>query len=216
MIKQLIANTNFSDAYQIENSNYFKDITTTDLDYWNVHEQIFSTIDKDAAILDVGVWFGIVPWALNFLGYKDVDCTECRAHSMSKTNFPQLHKYFGISPFELHIKPKVKFELPKKYDVITFTKSNVHWKTEQVVHYDGIDVKTQWQVQGIDKRQHTFFSMYEVSDWEYFIENCLQYLNEDGRVLLNIEPLYNNIEYYLDTHAFLFPYLKGDYLEIKK
>ena len=115
MIKQLIENTNFSSAYQIENSAYFKDITTTDLDYWNVHEQIFSTIDKDSAILDVGVWFGIVPWALNKLGYKDVSCTECRAHSMSKTSLPALYNYFNISPFELHIKPKVNFKLQKKY-----------------------------------------------------------------------------------------------------
>ena len=216
MIKQLIENTNFSSAYQIENSAYFKDITTTDLDYWNVHEQIFSTIDKDSAILDVGVWFGIVPWALNKLGYKNVSCTECRAHSMSKTSLPALHNYFNISPFELHIKPKVNFELPKKYDNIVFTKSNVHWKTEQVVHHDGKNVNTQWQVQGIDNKQHTFFSMYEVLDWEYFIENCFRYLNTNGRLLLNIQPLYSNIEYYSDTHNFLQKYSKGDYLEITK
>ena len=96
------------------------------------------------------------------------------------------------------------------------TKSNVHWKTEQVVHHDGKNVNTQWQVQGIDNKQHTFFSMYEVLDWEYFIENCFRYLNTNGRLLLNIQPLYSNIEYYSDTHNFLQKYSKGDYLEITK
>lgn len=217
MLKQLIADTDFSEAYRIESSSYFKNITSTDLDYWNVHEEIFSTVEKDAKILDIGTWFGIVPWGLQQLGYKDVQCTECEAHSQSKKeSFKKLHQHFNISPFELHIKPQTNFILPEKYDVITITKTNLHWKTEQVVHYDGSKVNTEWQVLGADNKQHTFFSLYNIEDWEYLFNKAFDYLNTGGRLLINPEPAFDNIDYYTDTNKFLLQYKKDNHLEIKK
>lgn len=218
MFKEIIKTTDFSELYEIETSQYFKDITTIDLDYWDVHERMFSNIDKDAKILDVGVWFGVIPWALKKLGYSNVDCTECLAHSQSKRDsFDLLWKKFNISPFELHIEPKTLFTLPTTYDVITMTKSNVFWKTQEVIHYDGTDVKTEWQVFGDDQKHHTFFTLYDTEDWQYFIENAKKFLNPGGKLLLNPEPWsYDKIDYYKDTNEFLKPYYNGSYLEITK
>ena len=54
-----------------------------------------------AKILDVGVWFGIMPWALQQLGYTDVSTTECEAHSQGKReSFEVLWSWMNIQPLE--------------------------------------------------------------------------------------------------------------------
>lgn len=221
MLKNIIEQTDFSQLYKTETSDYFKRITTTEMEYWDTHEQMFATVPKDAKILDVGVWFGVVPWALQQLGYSNISTTECKAHSQGKREiFNVLWSWMNIQPFELHIKPQQEFVLPDTYDIITMTKSNVFWKTEEVIHHDtgNGECRTEWQVTGKDGNAHTFFTMYNIDDWVFFIENIRKFLNPGGRALIQPAPLWDGyaLPYYKLTGDYLQRFNKGDYLEIKK
>ena len=218
MLKNIIEQTDFSELYRTEKSDYFRRITTTEMDYWDTHERMFATVPKTAKILDVGVWFGIVPWALQQLGYTDVSTTECEAHSQGKReSFEVLWSWMNIQPFELHIKPQQEFVLPDTYDVITMTKSNVFWKTEEVVHHAGDLINTEWQVTGADNQIHSYFTLYNVDDWVFFVNNIRKFLNPGGRALIQPEPwAYDSIAHYSTARDYLLRFKRDGYLEIKK
>lgn len=210
---EFIAEYDFSDLYQTETSEYFKGITTAGTDYWNVHldmleEYGIDDADKDIKILDIGVWFGVWPFALQQYGFKNVHTTECAAHSQAKqSSFQVLHPHFGVEPTELHILPKVPFDFGQKFDLITVMKSNMFWKTNDVIKYDGTTVTTEWQVPGADGNIHTFFTLYTPDDWEFFINNIRQCLNPGGQALINPEPwCYDRIETLAETKQYLEQY----------
>jgi len=203
----------FSELYSVEKSDYFRGITQ-DIDYWKIHLDMLDAYgidqaDPDISICDIGVWFGIWPYALKEYGFTNVHTTECEQHSISKQDsFAVLHPKFGITPQELHIKPRETFKLPGgKHDLITIMKSNVFWKTNEVIHYDGVDVDTSWQVTGKDDAVHTFFTLYDVADWEFFIKNIRECLKPGGKALINPEPwCYDRIKALEETKMFLEQY----------
>lgn len=207
----LIQTHDFNDLYKIETSEYFKGITSPrQIDYWDIHLKMLEefgieNVSKDIKILDIGTWFGIMPWALKKYGFTNISTTECYKHSVSKRkSFELLWKNLNIDPFELHILPQIEFKLPQMYDLITITKSNVFWKTDEVIHYDNEKVSTEWQIVGNDLKTHTFFTLYNENDWIFFIDNIKKYLSPNGVAIINPEPwCYSNIEYYKDTENFL-------------
>lgn len=176
---------------------YFKmitDPTVDNLDYWNLHLTALKAIDidnmsRDIAWLDIGIWFGIMPFVMKQNGFANIETTDCAVHRIGNDEyFGQLWSTFDLQPKELEIRPKVRFDLGKKYDLITIMKSNVFWKTEEVIHYDGTNIGIAWQNQGADGKSHTYFSVYNKEDWEFFVENIKEFLNPGGIALINPEP----------------------------
>ncbi len=94
------------------------------------------------------------------------------------------------------------------------------WKTREVIHHDtgNGECRTEWQVTGEDGYAHTFFTMYNIDDWVFFIENIRKFLNPGGRALIQPAPLWDGyaLPYYKLTGDYLQRFNKGDYLEIKK
>jgi hypothetical protein len=118
--------------------------------------------------------------------------------------FDQLWSTFDLQPRELEIRPNVRFDLGKTYDLITIMKSNVFWKTEEVIHYDGTTVGIAWQNQGADNKYHTYFSVYNKEDWEFFVDNIKEFLNPGGIAIVNPDPWpYDVIESYKSTADYL-------------
>ena len=196
--REFISNYNWEPLQNIRPSEgYFKmvtDPTVDNLKYWNLHLTALKSIDidnmsRDIAWLDVGIWFGIMPFVLQENGFTNVETTDCAIHRIGNDEyFSKLWSAFNLSPRELEIRPKVRFDLGKPYDLITIMKSNVFWKTEEVIHYDGTDISIAWQNQGIDDKIHTYFSVYNKGDWEFFIENIKEFLNPGGVAVINPEP----------------------------
>jgi len=234
--KEFIGNYNWDPLYELNPENeYFRGITDLNYQgmyYWNVHLTALNSIgidhlDKNIKWLDIGVWFGIMPFIVKEYGFVNVETTDCKVHREGYHEyFDKLWNAFGISPQELEIRPHKKFELDKKYDLITIMKSNVFWKTEEVVHYDNNEINTSWQNKGEDGKTHTYFTLYNKQDWEFFVENIREYLTDDGVAVVNPDPwAYDKIPAYHETRDYLKqfqtdnipvdnPYI--DYLVIRK
>lgn len=211
-----INTSDFTNAYQHNDSGYLKSITSAGTDYWDVHiaglelaSNNMSLLDKNAKILDIGTWFGVMPYALKQYGFNNVSTTECAEHSNGIPGLRELWNDFDIDPFELHILPKKRFELPDTYDLITIFRSNVFWKTQEVLHHTpGNTVANDtWQIQDQDGVNHTFFTVYNRSEWELFIENIKEFLNPGGVAVIQPSPyVYDKIESFKEELDFLAPY----------
>lgn len=211
--KEFITNYNWDPLYELNPENkYFRGITdpNDNLYYWNVHLTSLNSIgidhlDKNIKWLDIGVWFGIMPFVVKEYGFVNIETTDCKVHREGYHEyFDKLWNTFGISPQELEIRPRKKFELNKKYDLITIMKSNVFWKTDEVVHYDNNVINTSWQNKGEDGKVHTYFTLYNKQDWEFFVENIKEYLTDDGVAVINPEPwAYDEIPAYHETRDYL-------------
>tara|TARA_B110000503_G_C7134217_1_gene408132 strand:+ start:137 stop:868 length:732 start_codon:yes stop_codon:yes gene_type:complete len=214
--------TNFIATYDFsplsrDGDGYFKGITKPDSNYWDVHTRGLEvagidTMDKETTeILDIGTWFGILPYALKEYGFKHVDTTECAAHSTAFRDYfeNQCWHHFGLTPTELHIKSRQEFELPKQYDLIMLFRSNLFWKTDKLLHHtkgNTIENGT-WMVTDKDSVDHFFFTVYDKQDWELFIENIKRYLKPGGKAVIQPSPfVYDLIDGYNEEREFLAPY----------
>jgi hypothetical protein len=196
--KEFISNYDWTTLQNIRPTDgYFKMITDPSIDglkYWNLHLTALKAIDidnmpKDLAWLDVGIWFGIMPFVLQENGFTNIETTDCAIHRIGNDEyFNELWSTFKLTPREMEIRPKVKFNLGKTYDLITIMKSNVFWKTEEVIHYDGEEIGIAWQNHGSDGKYHTYFSVYNKEEWEFFVENIKEFLNPGGIAVVNPEP----------------------------
>ena len=196
--REFISNYDWTTLQNIRPSDgYFKTVTDPSIDnlkYWNLHLTALKAIGidnmpKDLAWLDVGIWFGIMPFVLQENGFTNIETTDCAVHRMGNDEyFNELWSTFKLTPRELEIRPKVRFNLGKTYDVITIMKSNVFWKTEEVIHYDGEEISIAWQNHGSDGKYHTYFSVYNKEEWEFFVENIKEFLNPGGIAVVNPEP----------------------------
>ena len=207
--KQLL-HTDWSSCYDIvSDTGYLKSITKS-MDYWQVHMQALDKIginimSKDIQWLDIGVWFGVMPYIMQKLGFTNIDTTDCYNHRTSlDSEFQQLWKLFNLNPQELEVLPQQAFELNKKYDLITIFKSNLYWKTQDVIHYDGDTVSKEWQTLGKDDKHHTYFTVYNQQDWEILIMNLRKHLNPGGVAIINPEPwVYDSFENLSETKQWL-------------
>lgn len=207
--KELL-DTDWSSYYDIvSDTGYLKSITNS-MDYWQVHMQALDKIginimSKDIQWLDIGVWFGVMPYIMKKLGFTNIDTTDCYNHRTSlDSEFQQLWKLFDLNPQELEVLPKQSFELDKKYDLITIFKSNLYWKTQDVIHYDGDTVSREWQTLGKDDKHHTYFTVYDQQDWDILFMNLRKHLNPGGVAVINPEPwVYDSFESLSETKQWL-------------
>lgn len=196
-----------------QNRGYFQHLVKPNSPYWETHKFAFDLAELDqrpkhTRILDIGTWFGIMPYVLQQHGFEHVECTECAEHSVGM-QFDELYTHFGIDPYELNIQPQQAFELPKQYDVIFILRSNVFWKTKEVLHHVSGSAVTNdtWMVNDADGRTHTFFTVYRKKDWEFFIENIRKYLREGGVAIVQPSPYcYDTIDFLRPEWEYLLPY----------
>ena len=213
--KDFIRNYDFKSLQQVEDkSDYFNGITACinddELHYWDLHIAALQSInieqlDRNIRWLDVGVWFGVMPFILKNYGFTNIETTDCAAHRIGlDERFNYLWNHFGLTPRELHIKPKQRFDLGATYDLITIMKTNMFWKTEEVIQYHDNQLSIAWQNQGADGKTHTYFTVYNKEDWEFFVDNIKEFLNPGGIAIVNPEPWpYDVIESYKSTADYL-------------
>ena len=211
-----LAKRDWSNAYAVEPAGYFHEITKDNTDYWDLPLSILDKINpsKDTKILDIGTWFGVMPCLMQDMGYTNVSSTESLPQSMSKQDtFSLLHPLLNVNPFEFTVKPGYKFTLPSKYDLITIFNSNMHWRTDDVLHYDGTNITKEWQVSN-EHGVHTFFTPWQQREWRTFIDNIKHYLTEGGICVFQPSPwVYdqNYTEGLIDTGEFLKQYQQHYY-----
>lgn len=184
---------NWSKLYQIEKSDYFRTITT-DISYWETHLHMFENagiddLSTDAKIIDIGVWFGIMPFALQQYGFTNVSTTERFSESAFKRKeFEKLWQQFEISPINFEIFPGWKFKLWGNYDLILMTESNVFWKTDEVIRYDGTTISHNWQTVSIDNNVHTYFVPFNLTEFKLVIDTLKLHLTDTGAAIIHPRP----------------------------
>lgn len=192
--------TNFIKTYDweplmlVETSNYFRNLVNGDMSYWEPHLHMLTNagidkLPKDAHILDLGTWFGIIPFCLKQYGFTNVHCSErMRESEFKRKEFDVLWRAFDIQPYDLSINAGENFELPQVYDLIIMLESNFYWKTNQVFCYDGLNFDNKWQVTDSNDIVHTFFSPFNLSELKTFNNIIRNYLTEDGAAIVHPRP----------------------------
>jgi hypothetical protein len=216
-LNNFIKDYNWSPLYENIDDGYFKGITTAGTEYWEVHTQGLELADIDSKdkdtteILDLGTWFGVLPYAMSQYGFKNIDTTECLAHSVGQREIFEKHLWpnFNLNPYELHILPGKEFTLPKQYDIIMCFRSNVFWKTQEVIHHTpgSVIANDIWELEDKDGKKHTFFTVYNKHEWEFFINNIRKYLKPGGKAIIQPSPYaYDLISGYQDEFEYLKPF----------
>ena len=108
---------------------------------WAAHIHLLKSIGiqnkaKDISILDMGTQFGIIPHFLSSIGFTDVSCTNSSDEaSIGIKDLKNIWNIFNLSPIDLHIYPMQEFTLPKKYDVIIASSTNILFKTNDIFRF---------------------------------------------------------------------------------
>jgi GDP-L-fucose synthase len=178
------------------------DAKYTPSSYWVSHGHMLDTgignASKDISILDLGTQFGFMPHFLKSIGFTNVSSTN--SYKEASTGLPDLKlcwdSLLEVPPIDLHIKPQKHFILPKKYDVILCSQSNILWKSDKVLKYNSKNLLTREAFSyNIDSESYdVFFTPYDVDDIEYLMQNLRQYLNVGGKAVVQPFPF----PYYLD------------------
>jgi hypothetical protein len=173
--------------------------------FWQNHTRMLEALGlskngfrskSNPAILDLGTQFGMFPHFLNSIGLTDVSYTNSVEEASSDIgDLKLIWDKIGTSnaegtqmPIPLHIKTGKSFSLPKKYDLIICTTSNVLWQTETVLRFHSRTLGFSYYVTDKNDESHTFFAPYDVDDLRFFIENIKEYLNDDGIALIQPYP----------------------------
>jgi hypothetical protein len=184
----------WTDLRSVETSAYFCDIVTADLEYWQPHLHMLERagiddLPMDASILDLGTWFGVLPFALKQYGFTNVHTSDRMTESdFKRKEFDYLWNHFDIEPFDLTITADEQFELPQQYDLIMMFESNFYWKTNKVFCYDGSSINSRWQVQDSAGLTHTFFSPFDTAELQTFNTCIADALKPAGRALIHPRP----------------------------
>ena len=152
--------------------------------------------NSNPAILDLGTQFGLFPHFLNSIGLTDVSYTNSVEEASADIGDLQLvwdklkssNAEGTQMPIPLHITQQEHFTLPKKYDLIICTTTNVLWKTDKVLRFHNHRLDFGYYVMDKDDKSHSFFTPYNVSDLIFFIENIKEYLNDEGIALIQPYP----------------------------
>lgn len=172
--------------------------------YWRPHMQVLDNIElhkfhKNNKILDIGTWFGILPWVFNNYGFKNVDCSDWAI------NHPMLDpilKKNNVNTFYLNIQPYEKLKLNNKYDLILLQNAPFHWKDDIIawtnashVDMDKQELIYNWKDQIIDETGTTwnFFFPWRYKEWKFFIDDLKKYLLPNGLAIISPCPYMYNI-----------------------
>ncbi|MBC8395817.1 MAG: hypothetical protein H8E16_01805 [Flavobacteriales bacterium] len=164
----------------IEHGEYFK--KSLNPEAWSDQMHILKSIEiqnkpKDISILDMGTQYGIIPHFLSSIGFTDVSCSNSTPEaSLGIQDLRVAWNTFNLSVIDLHIKSKVEFTLPKKYDIIISTRTNILFKTDEIFAFS--------QQRNLNKNNRTdnsmFFTPYNKDELKFFISNIKKFLNPDG------------------------------------
>jgi hypothetical protein len=166
--------------------------------HWKLHTQIFKSIgldyaNKDIKILDIGTWFGYIPYIFKKHGFKNVHSTEQENIILdSKSNLHEYHKYFGVDPFGLTIAPLTPMQLPEKYDVIIAMNSDFFWNKTPIIHWqlnnDEISYGQDKKLFTSDGDQVMSMSPWGVADFEFLVNDIKDNLTPGGVAVINPHP----------------------------
>ncbi|SVC63143.1 uncharacterized protein METZ01_LOCUS315997, partial [marine metagenome] len=124
--------------------------------------------NSNPAILDLGTQFGLFPHFLNSIGLIDVSYTNSVEEASADIGDLQLvwdklkssNAEGTQMPIPLHIRQQEHFILPKKYDLIICTTTNVLWKTDKVLRFHNHRLDFGYYVMDKDDKSHSFFTPY--------------------------------------------------------
>mgnify|MGYP003665422739 FL=1 len=170
--------------------------------------------NSNPAILDLGTQFGLFPHFLSSMGFPDVSYTNSVEEASVDIGDLELvwdklhiHSEDGTEmPIPLHVREQEHFTLPKKYDLIICTTTNVLWKTDKVLRFHDHMLHPGYYVMDKDDVSNTFFTPYDISDLRFFIENIKEYLNDDGIALIQPYPFPYHIDAFKDELKLLKEY----------
>tara|TARA_B110000503_G_C7142906_1_gene411690 strand:- start:1709 stop:2395 length:687 start_codon:yes stop_codon:yes gene_type:complete len=205
-------------AVDIRNVGYLKDSVNPDSGWWDTAIKHLPDLPHDANILDIGTWFGVLPRVLKEIGYTNVECTECSVHTIGvNEDLEKLHRLFNIHPFEFEVIPSKEFVLPKQYDLITILHTNMHWKINDVYCLAkdpelGGQLTKNWQIT-VGSKTYTFFTPWNLKDWQIFIKCIKQYLKPGGTCVMQPHPWPYYYPSETPIHEFLNPYIVDGGLE---
>lgn len=172
--------------------------------YWNPSTEAiddvidFSTLDKNIKILDIGTYYGIMPWLLQKYGFKNISSTN-QYHS---SKVVAINKILNIDPFLFSIEPDKKFSLPDKYDLILIQNWNGHWREDlkNTVYFNITKEKLYLDNTLFDKRKDDLWEVFGVwmhNQWSCFIDNVKQFLTNTGIAIINPHPfVYSEFPYF--------------------
>lgn len=171
-------------------------------DYWKnfliptLEKEGIDRLSFDANILDIGTQFGVMPAMLKHHGFQNIDCTDVTVQF--NETFKYIWNQLDISPFEFLVEPNKTFDLPKQYDFIMCTTSNIFWK------YTGKIYRWDHENRTVEKRLHDnngfhYFIPWELDEIKLFVDNIKVFLKPGGKAIINIEP---------------FVYLNGQFNEV--
>jgi hypothetical protein len=159
--------------------------------FWENHTHFLKSIgiqnmSKDVSILDMGTQFGIIPHFLSSIGFTDVSSTN--SSDEASTGIKDLHLLwdkFNLSPIDLHISPMQEFTLPKKYDVIVASSTNILFKTNEIFRFQNRILDKTY---ASDNHDSMFFVPYDQRELEFFINNVKKFLNPGGVAVIQPYP----------------------------
>jgi hypothetical protein len=197
----------------IEHGEVFKD--KMDKVFWENHTHFLKSIgiqnmSKDVSILDMGTQFGIIPHFLSSIGFTDVSCTNSpKEASIGIKDLKNIWNIFNLSPIDLHIYPMQEFTLPKKYDVIVASSTNILFKTNEIVRFQNRILDKTFTSDESDYAG-MFFVPYNKNELEFFINNVKKFLNPDGVAVIQPYPWAYHMDGYKKHLKLLSKYqLKG-------
>jgi len=189
--------------------------------YWNDHCHILESIGiaelpKDAAILDMGTQFGTMAHFLSSIGFTDVSCTNSSNEAHSGINdLRSAWKTLKLSVTDLHIEDRVEFHLPKKYDLILSTRTNILFKTNKILRFDNDPQNENTMRKSYLSRdfEEMFYIPYDIDDLKFFISNVKRFLNPGGMAVIQPYPFPYHLQEY-DSSANKMKFQFGEELEL--
>lgn len=189
--------------------------------YWQPHLAMLNSIgiddkDKDIDILDIGTSFGLLTAGLVDYGFINVDCTDRQIEGGFAKMKNDMRVELGCPiPTELDIKPNQTFELEKQYDLIIISYSNFHWKVNEIAHYYNNEIIGGWHVTDKENKSHAFFSPYNLSELQFFVESIKSHLKPNGVAVVNPHPYVYNTPGFEQEKEFLDSLNDKSYITIR-
>jgi len=171
---------------------YFMDQIT--VQHWlsqiYVIDKVLNNVSKNIKILDLGTQFGILPHFLKSIEFTNVDYTNSFKEAGNDLQDLQLcwDKLLDSPPINLHISPQEDFTLPKKYDIILCTYTNMLWRHDKILKISNHSLDHSCYSFLPNGKIDTFFTPYSKLDIQYFFKNLQKYLTISGKAAIGIFP----------------------------
>jgi hypothetical protein len=163
--------------------------------HWCIHKHIFdqldlSNADSDIKILDIGTFFGYIPYILKKYGFNNVSATD--QSSVLNSAMHKYHEFFNVTPYELTITPFGDMALPEKYDLILIINSEFFWNRTPIVQWN-VDTNTFYPNHSMPLYSQNNETVINMAPWcadefKFLVDNIKQYLTPTGVAIINPHP----------------------------